>query len=153
LDWTDEWTAFLISVQFNRNDHLLWAIETMRRRPIIQMTEPDTHNSTAEVGNSILDLDDPELCVEQQSLLYASSTAASNRNSKDKPHMHNLLQSYRGRRRLFVLAVAVAVTLGVVVFTGGRDNSKETAEGTLLMLMVVEGLRLLYRTVCMYVCM
>jgi hypothetical protein len=99
------------------------------------MTEPDiahnnnNNNSDQDQTNiDLTDMEDPELCIEQQSLLYPSASVDYDDNrSKNKPG--KMLSSYRGRRRLVVLAVAVAVTLGIVVIWGPL-SSKEEGQGT-----------------------
>lgn len=104
----------------------------MRRRPIVLMTEPDmmtAHNTnTNNTATAPEDMEDPELCIEQQSLLYPSASVVDyddDNKSKNKPG--KMLSSYRGRRRLVVLAVAVAVTLGVVVVWGPLSSSSKSS--------------------------
>jgi hypothetical protein len=108
----------------------------MRRRPIVFTTEPDmmtahnsnntntNNNSSEQTNTNLTDMEDPELCIEQQSLLYPSESDYDDQ-SKAKPA--KMLSSYRGRRRLVVLAVAVAVTLGVVVVWGPLSSSSMTS--------------------------
>jgi hypothetical protein len=93
------------------------------------MTESDTtttaHNN--EFSGNASEMNDLELCIEQQSLLHSHDgdeyedigMDMLGDTSKDKPA--KMLSSYRGRRRLAVVAaVAVAVTLAVVaVWTEG----------------------------------
>jgi hypothetical protein len=94
------------------------------------MTESHTtttaHNN--EFSGNASEMNDLELCIEQQSLLHSHDGDEQYEDigmdmlgdtSKDKPA--KMLSSYRGRRRLAVVAaVAVAVTLAVVaVWTEG----------------------------------
>jgi hypothetical protein len=74
-------------------------------------------------------MEDPELCIEQQSLLYPSASVDYDDDNKSKNKPAKMLSSYRGRRRLVVLSVAVAVTLGIVVVWGPFSSSVEE-EGT-----------------------
>jgi hypothetical protein len=108
----------------------------MRRRPIVLMTDPDINAMTAHNNNNTnsdsapseeADMRaDPELYMEQVSLLPSNDGDYDDDKSKDKPA--KMLSSYRGRRRLAVLAVAVAVTLGVVVVWGPLSSKASSAE-------------------------
>lgn len=95
----------------------------MRRRPLILMSEPDTHTS----NNNVIDMDDPELSVEQESLLYPNESSMQQSSNKKDKGPGKMLTSYRGRRRLVVMAIAVAATLSVVIKWG--PGQREETEG------------------------
>jgi hypothetical protein len=121
-------------------------VHSHQKAPIVLMTEPDINNMTAHnttntnsdntttseptTNISLTDMKDSEnLYMEQQSLLYTVyDNDDDDYDDKSKVKPAKMLSSYRGRRRLAVLAVAVAIALGVVVVWGPLSSLSSSAE-------------------------